>query len=176
MLTLSKTPTLVACVLAVTGTAAAAATRIPISRTGRINGLRMNSSTAAQVERMWGQPTHTYDGWLGYHCRPNGNSIFSSCLAAFWISPTTHRLESFATTSSRFVLYNDLHVGTSWSAASLRQRGVPDCDEFLSTAAIQITLLDGGTEGENYVRWIGIDANHGSDDIGSQGDAVFCGL
>ena len=107
------------------------ATSIRISRSGQIGALRLDVSTAADVEGAWGAPDYTTTGnvgggpgypnytLLGYRC--HARQGYTACAINFYVSQTTHRLESFATTSPDFLLFGGVHVGMSADVASRRE-------------------------------------------------------
>jgi hypothetical protein len=117
---------------------------IKISRSGQIGALRLNASTSTSVIRHWGTPGYTTSGniagpgsgypnytLLGYGCSQHGGATF--CATNFYVSRNTDRLESFSTSSSRFVLFGGVRVGMSADIASQRERqpDVAGCGEFI---------------------------------------------
>jgi hypothetical protein len=161
--------------------ASAAKTPIKISVSGRIGTLRLNASTPANVVRHWGPPDYTHTGnifgpsspypdytLLGYGCSLRGGATF--CATNFWISRRTHRLESFSTTSSRFVLFGAVHVGMSATVASRREHepDVAGCGELIHVTTRHLDVVistHGGRLGADNrlsggrVEGIGIDEN-----------------
>jgi len=103
---------------------------IRISRLGQIGVLRLDVSTAADVERAWGSPDYTTTGNVGAQGYPNYTLLgygchaeqgYTACAINFYVSETTQRLESFTTTSPEFLLFGGVHVGMSADVASSRE-------------------------------------------------------
>lgn len=122
----------VVCVLGGSASAHSPRHRVAISRAGSIGSLKLNVSTLARVEHIWGPPAFTMTGnmdspspgypnytQLGYECHADRGA--TTCATNFYISQRSQRLESFATTSQQFVLFGGVHVGMAADAASHRE-------------------------------------------------------
>jgi hypothetical protein len=108
---------------------------ITISRSGAIGPLKLNVSSASQIVQRWGQPAYQTSGnyeLLGYGCRRR--PAYTACAINFYVSETTNRLESFTTTSPRFLLFGGVHVGMSADLASRRehQPNVSGCGQLIA--------------------------------------------
>lgn len=116
----------------------------------------MNVSTAAAIGRQWGAPAYTRTGnvtgvstgragypnyeLMGYSCGlEQGQTV---CATNFYLSERTHRLESFTTTSPRFVLFGGVRVGMSADVASRRehQPDVDGCGQFIYVSTPHLSV------------------------------------
>jgi hypothetical protein len=154
-------------------TAATALPRsIPISRAGRIGGLRLNASTAAEVRRQWGAPDYTTIGnvdgtpsnhstsgypnylLLGYRCHLIvGTTV---CAINFYVSERTGRLESFLTRSPQFV-FRGVRPGMSADVAAHRLHR-PDesgCGQGIAASTSRLSVAIDTRGGHVHTR------NHG---------------
>jgi lysophospholipase L1-like esterase len=148
----------------------AAPRTIGISRSGRIGVLRLNVSTAADVERAWGAPQYSTTGnvtggpnsgypdyvLMGYRCHTQLG--YPRCGVNFYVSQTTGRVESFFTTSREFELFGGVHVGMSADLASKREHrpNVAGCGQFIGVSTRQLSVQIGTRGGHEHARKNGL--------------------
>jgi hypothetical protein len=100
----------------------ASSRRTLVSLSGRIGAVEINASTRSQIIHAVGRPAYAHSGnigqgapttpnyqLLGYQCRELQS--FTSCAVNYYLNASRHRLESFSTTSTAFMLPGGVHVG-----------------------------------------------------------------
>jgi hypothetical protein len=153
-----------------------------ISLSGRIGSLKLNASTRAEIVRRLRAPDYSSRGNIGEGAPPTPNyqllgydctqqQSYTTCAVNYYLNARRHRLESFSTTSSAFVLPGGVHVGMPAAKAAQIERE-PDtggCTQGIFRTTPQLSIYIStrgghlGTDGRvvgGRVSGISIDYRH----------------
>ena len=139
---------------------------VTITESGSIGAVRLNVSTAADIEQQWGPAAYSTTGnvmgisnsyypnyrLFGYECHQQRG--YTVCAINFYMSRRTHRLESFTTTSPRFRLFGGVHVGMAANVASSREHkpDIAGCGQFISVSTPQLFVAIWTRGGRAHLR------------------------
>lgn len=137
-----------------TGVAGAHLSKTRVSLSGGIGSLKLNGSTRAEIVRRLGPPNYSMNGNIGHGSPPTPNyqllgygctmqMSYTFCDVNYYINVRRHRLESFYTTSSAFVLSGGVHVGMSAGKAARIERE-PDhtgCEQGIAVTTPRLSIF-----------------------------------